>query len=107
MSWWSKMFGGKDAKVAEPIKARPPTYQELVAQVDELRAQVERERADAADKRRRVASRARDDQAKLQRYEQALEFYAGEQSWRAQGLSAVTPAVADRGHKARRALGRL
>lgn len=103
MSWWSKLFGGSEAKAGP----RPPTYQELVAQVDELRAQVERERAEAADKRRRVAGRARDDQALLERYRNALEFYANEASWRAQGLSAVTPTTTDRGHKARKALGRL
>lgn len=103
MSWWSKLFGGE--KPAEG--PRPPTYKELIERVDELVSQVERERAEAAEKRRRVASRARDDQALLARYREALEFYANEQSWRAQGLSAITPSTSDRGHKARRALGRL
>lgn len=101
MSWWAKLFEKKPAKEAGP------TYADLVFRVKELEAQVERERASSADKRRRIASRSRDDQALLQRYRAALEFYADEKSWRAQGLSAVTPSVIDRGHKARKALGRL
>ena len=108
MSWWSNLFGGKkQAEEPKPEKLRPPTYQELVAKIDELRDTIAQVKKDAAEVRRRISNRARDDQALLARYREALEFYAKEESWRAQGLSAVTPTTSDRGHRARKALGRI
>lgn len=108
MSWWTNLFGGKkETDKATPIKARPPSYQELVARVDSLEGQIADERKATAEKRQRVASRARDDQAMLARYRDALEFYANESHWRPLGLVQNVAAHVDRGFKARKALGRL
>lgn len=105
MSWWSNLFGGKK-EAAPAVAARPPSYKELVERVGELEAEVEDERKTNAEKRRRVAARARDDQALLERYRTSLEFYANEQHWRPVGLTPSIAAHVDRGYKARRALGR-
>lgn len=109
MSWWTNLFGGKKetGKETTPIKARPPSYQELVARVGELEDQVANERKTTAEKRQRVASRAREDQMMLARYRDALEFYANESHWRPLGLVQSVAAHVDRGYKARKALGRV
>ena len=103
MSWWKKLFGGKP----DPGSVKPPTYRELLEQVADLQERLDRERTSGMSMKHRLADRALDDRALLERYRRALEYYADMMHWRPYGLAQRIDAHVDRGAKARKALGRL
>jgi hypothetical protein len=105
--WWKSLFASK----AEPT-AKPPSYSELVSQV----AQLENMLADLGRAnstfRQRTARRSRESEEIAERYRLALEWYAKLENWRPYGLAtgAIPPlvrALDDKGHRARKALGKL
>jgi hypothetical protein len=93
VSWWTKLLGIDEAPV------------DLRSRVVELEESLDRERRGNADARIRIASRAREDQALVLRYREALEFYAKRDNWRIGGLETKPKANNDGGLRARRALG--
>ncbi len=98
--WWAALFA--------PTRGNKPlTYRQLADRVDELEQQLARSGREVAKFRHRSMTRARDAEDALEKYRLALEWYADLASYRPYGLAKLVRVLEDKGHRARKALGRV
>ncbi len=105
MSWWEKLetvFGSKP----KPPPISGMTYEELVERLAGSQAAEKDLRAELAKTKVQAARRAEDVRGRMKSLTEACEFYANAAHWRPYTLAGQVRATQDRGHRARRALGR-
>lgn len=99
--WWAALF------VPKKTGDKPATYKELVQKVEKLEDQLAATSREVAKYRRRTVERSRDNEDTIQKYRAVLEWYADLATYRPFGLAKLVRVLEDKGHRARKALGRI